>query len=506
MRHAVRLVRRSPGFTALCVLTLGLSIGATTAIFSVVNPVLLRSLPYPDADRLVMVWERDADGAPSNTTFATYSDLAARAHSIERAAALGGWQPTLSEPGNAERVQGARVSWSYFRVLGVRPAIGRDFVEAEDNRGAELAVILSHGLWMRRYGGDRSIVGRAIPIDGAPHNVVGVLPPSFDNVLSPNAQIWRVLRYEASSPSACRTCRHLRMVARLRPEVTREQAAAELDRLSGVLVREHPRDYPAAGMHVVRLQEQVTRSLRPVLFAVVGATALVLLIAIANVTNLQLARAMRREGEFALRSALGAGRGRLVQQLLAEGLLVAALGGVAGVLVAVGALPALLARLPQELPRLMPIGRLDMTSEGLLLLTNDGELKRRLELPATGWLRRYRVRVHGRVDEGMLDALKNGIMLDGFQYGPIQARLDRVQGSNAWLTVALREGKNREIRRVLEHFGWPVNRLIRLSFGPFQLGGLAPGAIEEVPAKVLAEQLGTRPGSVARGRSSPRNR
>ena len=163
-------------------------------------------------------------------------------------------------------------------------------------------------------------------------------------------------------------------------------------------------------------------------------------------------------------------------------------------------------RLPEELPRLMPIGRLDMTSEGLLLLTNDGELKRRLELPATGWLRRYRVRVHGRVDEGMLDALKNGIMLDGFQYGPIQARLDRVQGSNAWLTVALREGKNREIRRVLEHFGWPVNRLIRLSFGPFQLGGLAPGAIDEVPAKVLAEQLGTRPGSVARGRSSPRNR
>jgi putative ABC transport system permease protein len=364
MRHAVRLVRRSPGFTALCVLTLGLSIGATTAIFSVVNPVLLRSLPYPDADRLVMVWERDADGAPSNTTFATYSDLVARARSIQRAAALGGWQPTLSEPGNAERVQGARVSWTYFRVLGVRPAIGRDFVEAEDNRSAELAVILSHGLWMRRYGGDRSIVGRAIPIDGAPHNVVGVLPPSFDNVLSPNAQIWRVLRYETSSPSACRTCRHLRMVARLRPEVTREQAAAELDRLSGVLMREHPRDYPAAGMHVVRLQEQVTRSLRPVLFAVVGATALVLLIAIANVTSLQLARAMRREGEFAVRSALGAGRGRLVQQLLAEGLLVATLGGLAGVLVAVGALPALLARLPQELPRLAAV-RVDVAALGV---------------------------------------------------------------------------------------------------------------------------------------------
>jgi 23S rRNA pseudouridine2605 synthase len=152
--------------------------------------------------------------------------------------------------------------------------------------------------------------------------------------------------------------------------------------------------------------------------------------------------------------------------------------------------PTIYDRLPEDLPRLMPVGRLDMGSEGLLLLTNDGELKRRLELPATGWLRRYRVRVHGRIDESKLKALEAGIAIDGFAYGPIQATLDRVQGSNAWLTVAFREGKNREIRRVLEHFGWPVNRLIRLSFGPFQLGKLAVGEIEEVPSKVLREQLG----------------
>ena len=168
--------------------------------------------------------------------------------------------------------------------------------------------------------------------------------------------------------------------------------------------------------------------------------------------------------------------------------------------------PTIYDRLPAGPPRLMPVGRLDMGSEGLLLLTNDGELKRRLELPATGWLRRYRVRVHGRIEETKLDALKNGIEIDGFQYGPIQATLDRVQGSNAWLTVALREGKNREIRRVLEHFGWPVNRLIRLSFGPFQLGGLAPDALEEVSAKVLAEQLGTRSGSAPRNRRATSNR
>jgi 23S rRNA pseudouridine2605 synthase len=168
--------------------------------------------------------------------------------------------------------------------------------------------------------------------------------------------------------------------------------------------------------------------------------------------------------------------------------------------------PTIYDRLPEGVPRLMPIGRLDMGSEGLLLLTNDGELKRRLELPATGWLRRYRVRVHGRIDESRLEALQNGIEIDGFQYGPIQAGLDRVQGSNAWLTVALREGKNREIRRVLEQFGWPVNRLIRLSFGPFQLGGLAPGGLEEVPAKVLAEQLGTRGGGAPRNRRATSNR
>jgi 23S rRNA pseudouridine2605 synthase len=152
--------------------------------------------------------------------------------------------------------------------------------------------------------------------------------------------------------------------------------------------------------------------------------------------------------------------------------------------------PTIYDRLPPGLPRLMPIGRLDLASEGLLLLTNDGGLKRRLELPSTGWVRRYRVRVHGEVDPAKLAALSNGITVDGFAYGPIEARLDKVQGSNAWLTVSLREGKNREIRRVLEHFGWPVSRLIRLSFGPFQLGRLRPGDVEEVSGKVLREQVG----------------
>jgi 23S rRNA pseudouridine2605 synthase len=155
--------------------------------------------------------------------------------------------------------------------------------------------------------------------------------------------------------------------------------------------------------------------------------------------------------------------------------------------------PTVFDRLPAGLPRLMPVGRLDLTSEGLLLLTNDGALKRRLELPATGWIRRYRVRAYGRVQPERLAALAKGIRISGIDYGTIAARLDSQQGANAWLTMALSEGKNREIRRVCEHLGLKVNRLIRLAYGPFQLGKLAPGVVAEVAPKILAEQLGEAP-------------
>jgi 23S rRNA pseudouridine2605 synthase len=163
--------------------------------------------------------------------------------------------------------------------------------------------------------------------------------------------------------------------------------------------------------------------------------------------------------------------------------------------------PTVFDALPKELPRLISIGRLDLNSEGLLLLTNDGGLSRRLELPSTGWLRRYKVRVHGAVEPGRLAALEKGITIDGVAYGPIRATLEREQGSNAWIALALREGKNREVRRVLEHLGLQVTRLIRLSYGPFQLGNLARGLVDEVPKKVLAEQLGkAEPDAVARRR------
>ncbi len=159
--------------------------------------------------------------------------------------------------------------------------------------------------------------------------------------------------------------------------------------------------------------------------------------------------------------------------------------------------PTLYATLPRSLPRLVGIGRLDLNSEGLLLLTNDGGLKRVLELPATGWLRRYRVRAHGRTTQAALDQLSRGVTVDGIAYGPVEAKLDREQGANLWLTLALREGKNREVKNVLGSLGLTVNRLIRISYGPFQLGDLKPGAVEEVKSRTLQEQLGDRLGEQA---------
>jgi len=364
MRLGARMLRRSPAFTTTAVLTLGLAIGATVAIFSVINPVLLRSLPYPSPDRLAFVWERNRDGTRDNVGFQTIVDVASRAKSIERWAAIGGWTPTIGDA-EPEVVTGDRVSWSYFRVLGVAPALGRDFLQEEDQPNHQLEVILSYGLWQRKFGGDSSIVGRQISVSGTKMTVVGVMPASFDNAVTTQSKIWRVLGYAPSQPFACRTCHHLRMLVRVKPGVSLAAASSEIDGILGSLIAENPTQYASVGAQVVRAQDEITRAYRPALLALGGAVLLVLLIGIANVANLQLARAVRRSDEFAIRSALGASRGRVRRQLLAEGLVLALLGGTSGAIIGRLALPMLVDQLPPGLPRLDAI-RFDGGAFGII--------------------------------------------------------------------------------------------------------------------------------------------
>jgi hypothetical protein len=193
LRHGARLLRRSPVFTIVSVLTLGLGIGATTAIFSVMHPVIIDPLPYAAPDRLAMVWERGDDGSRDNVGFLTFRDYVDQSRTIERAAAVGSWYALINAKDGPERINGDRVSSTYFRTLGVAPALGRDFNPEEDITGQHLVVILSHGLWLRAFGGDTAIIGKSIPIGDVPMKVVGVMPAGFQNVLSPSAQIWRAL-------------------------------------------------------------------------------------------------------------------------------------------------------------------------------------------------------------------------------------------------------------------------------------------------------------------------
>jgi len=358
LRHAARLLRRAPAFAALCAVTLALAIGPTTAIFSVVDPLLLRSLPYDHPDRLAYIWERDESGHAIPTGFATFQDIRARATTLELLAAVASWTTTLSDPTAPERLNGSRVTWNYFRTLGVHPMLGRDFVADEDkplqmsSYGGAKVVLLTYGLWSRRFAADSGIVGRQILLDGTPRTVVGVLPKSYEDVHQTGAQVYSPLGYAVGQPWACRTCRHVTAIARIRDGISRERANVDLNQLSAQIVAAYPKEYSAAGMIVQPMQDRMTEAVKPALFAIAGAVALVLLIAVANVVNLQLARAVRRDTEFGVRLALGAGAGRLARQLAAEGLLIATVGGVLGVALGWTTLPILVTRLPRAFPRI----------------------------------------------------------------------------------------------------------------------------------------------------------
>ena len=358
LRYAARTLRKSPGYAAIALATLALGIGANTAIFSVLDAVLLRPLPYAGGDRLVMVGDRTSisgNSSPNNVGFATYVALRDHNRAFAAMAAVRSWQPTLLTDGVAELLPAMRVSANYFSMLGVRPALGRDFRPEDDRPDSWRVVILSDGLWRRSFGADPSVVGRVIQMDGRDYRVIGVLPPDFEPLVSTRyykpARLWAPIGYDLSLPQACHSCQHLKALGRLGPGVTLEQARADLDGIRRNLLREHPQEYGEGSMDAVPLSREVTSGLRTPLIVLVGAVGFVLLIACANVANLTLARSLRRGPELAIRSALGASRARLVRQLFAESLVLCAAGGALGFLLA-GALQSALLRLaPVSLPR-----------------------------------------------------------------------------------------------------------------------------------------------------------
>ncbi len=339
LRYGVRMLMKKPGFTLVAALTLALGIGATTAIFSVVNAVLLRPLPYPQSDRLVAISLNDNDGEYGNTGYTTFVDWQARARSFDRLALIRGWSGTLTGQGEPENIQGLRVTPEYFKLLGVAPALGRDF-RAEDNRpDTRFVAILSHDLWRRRFNSDPNVLGKPIVLSGQTFNVVGVMPRDFEDLLAVNfykkAEVWAALGYDVSQPWACRSCQHLKAFGRLREGFTLAQAQAEMNEISAALQREHPTEYSVATAVVFGLQDRFVHEIRPALYLLLIAVFVALLIACANVANLLLARAADRAREMAVRAALGAGRFRIIRQLLVESLLLAVLGSAAGLLVAI---------------------------------------------------------------------------------------------------------------------------------------------------------------------------
>jgi putative ABC transport system permease protein len=372
LRYGIRSFITQPGFSSIVILALALGIGANTAIFSVVNGVLLRPLPYPDPDRIAMVW---MDNKRMNVdqdihSYPNYVDYRDQNQSFEELAAYSGASFNLIGIGEPERVIGTVSTASMFTVLGVQPVLGRVYTAEEEEPGRDQVVVLGYGFWQRRFGGARDIIGQTISLSDVKREVIGVMPADF-RFPHKDAELWMPL---AVGPNrrAARGGFSYYAVGKLKKEVALKQARADMSGIASRLEEQFPAILEGYGVNLVPLHEQVVGKTRPALLVLLGAVVFVLFIGCANVANLLLARAAVREREIGIRMALGAGRMRLIRQLLTESALLALLGGAVGLAIAHFGLKALIAISPEDLPRLDQIridGRVLLFTLGVSLLT-----------------------------------------------------------------------------------------------------------------------------------------
>jgi putative ABC transport system permease protein len=496
-RFALRQIRKSPGFTFVAVLTLALGIGANSAIFSVVDAVLLHPLAFKEPSRLVAAWEtNEQPGVEINhrneVAMGDFNDWRTQNQVFEQIAALNYANFNLIGVAEPERIQGAIVSANFFETLGVQPAIGRSFVAGEENPAAARTVVISHGLWQRRFGGDPNLIGQTRTFNGEQFTVVGVMPAAFE-IQFPTSmlvEMWTPMRRGRGEDD--RKAHYLYVLGRLKEGVSPEQAQAGMNVIAQQLQRQYPDTNKGTGVNIIPLRKQLVGDIQPYLYVLFAAVGFVLLIACANVTNLMLARLAGRQKEIAIRLALGAGRGRLIRQFLTESLMLSAFGSFLGLLLAAWGIDVLRKLAPPDLPRLSEVGlngTVFLWTLGILLLTgillglapalhaSNSELNSSLTESgrATVGLKRSRLShalVISEIALALLLLVGAGLMLRS------SMRLQQVnpgfEGKNLLtLNIALPRQKYKESQQVNSFFDQLLERVARLP-GVESAGGVDP--------------------------------